>query len=250
MVALVLLIPTLTACQARAQMLAGPEREGDPVLVELFTSQGCSSCPPADTLLRQLDKRKDVIPLAFHVDYWNDLGWQDPFSSPKWTNRQRRYARSFEDNRIYTPQLVVHGRAHTVGSAASRVRRAIHDVKDPSLKVTLDATTSWNGEQLTLDITSQAAAAPDEPLQLLVAVYENGLVTQVPRGENAGRQLTNDRIVRRLQSIGTLDSAKAFAEKVDVKLDPSWQQVGAVLFVQGTKSMAIYRVKALGERSP
>lgn len=82
-----------------------------PVVLELFTSQGCNSCPPADRLLAELGRRDDVVALSFHVDYWNDLGWDDPFSSPRWSHRQQTYGHELP-SRIYTPQLVVHGRQH------------------------------------------------------------------------------------------------------------------------------------------
>src|ERR1700681_1033381 len=102
-----------------------------PVVVELFTSQGCSSCPPADRLLSRLqgDSRTagTVIPLAFHVDYWNRLGWSDPFSSAAWSERQMTYAKALHSNRIYTPQLVVGGRAECVGSEERQVMRRIHE---------------------------------------------------------------------------------------------------------------------------
>ena len=101
-----------------------PQRAGDaaggPVLLELFTSQGCSSCPPADRLLTRLagDRKLagQVIPLSFHVDYWDYIGWQDPFASPRWSERQRQYGRAFHSNRVYTPQLVINGRTECVGS--------------------------------------------------------------------------------------------------------------------------------------
>jgi hypothetical protein len=95
---------------------AAPAPEASPIIIELFTSQGCSSCPPADRLLKRLAGDPRVIPLSFHVDYWNYIGWTDPFSSKRWSERQQGYARAFRSNRIYTPQLVVSGRTGASGS--------------------------------------------------------------------------------------------------------------------------------------
>src|SRR6185295_6297026 len=96
-----------------------------PIVVELFTSQGCSSCPPADRLLSTLRSDPRVVPLAFHVDYWNYIGWTDPFSSARWSQRQQAYARAFASNRIYTPQLVVNGTSECVGSNEGEGRQRI-----------------------------------------------------------------------------------------------------------------------------
>src|SRR5271170_848625 len=110
---------------------AGDSRPDEgPVVIELFTSQGCSSCPPADELLSRLAREgglggRKLAPLAFHVDYWNELGWADPFSTPAWTARQQAYARSLGDDRVYTPELVVAGGAGMVGSQSGRVAEAI-----------------------------------------------------------------------------------------------------------------------------
>lgn len=101
--------------------------QGSPIIVELFTSQGCSSCPPADRFLTELAAREEfeIIPLSFHVDYWNYIGWTDPFSSPAWSDRQRHYARSFGGNRVYTPQMVVNGRWEGVGSNRREIARLL-----------------------------------------------------------------------------------------------------------------------------
>src|SRR5690606_23106952 len=110
----------LLACAAtQAGEPAASPSTAPPAVVEPFTSQGCSSCPPADALLPRLDDAAgplEVVALAYHVDYWNDLGWRDPLSSPRWSERQRRYARRLPSGRVYTPQLVVAGREHVVGS--------------------------------------------------------------------------------------------------------------------------------------
>src|SRR3954451_12913119 len=124
----------------------GPSIPGDRVaVVELFTSQGCSSCPPADRLLSQLSRdpryQGKVIPLSFHVDYWNSLGWQDPYSSSRWSQRQQQYAaRVFHTNRIYTPQAVVNGRSECVGNSDEQVLGRINDAlnAEPAGRVSLE----------------------------------------------------------------------------------------------------------------
>ncbi|MGH7092862.1 MAG: DUF1223 domain-containing protein [Stellaceae bacterium] len=103
-----------------------------PVVVELFTSQGCSSCPPADALLRELARRPDIIALGYHIDYWNGLGWKDPLSTPEATARQRAYARRFDNGQIYTPQMIVDGTREMVGSDRAAVLAAIGDGTRPA----------------------------------------------------------------------------------------------------------------------
>src|SRR3954467_1004983 len=132
-----------------------PPAEG-PVVLELFTSQGCSSCPPAERLLSKLAAAgtlgdRTVAPLAFHVDYWNDLGWADPFSLPAWTERQHQYARALGGNRVYTPELVVGGATGMVGSDASAVRQAIQRAARPAK---LAATAAWSAGSVTVNATA------------------------------------------------------------------------------------------------
>jgi hypothetical protein len=218
------LLVLLLSC-ARAEGDARPAKlvEG-PLVVELFTSQGCSSCPAADRLLSKLARAgkvgdRVIAPLSFHVDYWNDLGWSDPFSLPAWTERQRDYARVLEDDRVYTPELVVGGARGVVGSNLVAVSGAIQRAARPAL---LAATATWADDTLTV-----AATAPGDA-DVWVAVWEDGTSTKVVRGENAGEQLGSDRVVRRLERVA---SAGQRAQTV-VKLDPRWRAVGAVAFAQ------------------
>jgi hypothetical protein len=192
---------------------------GGAIVLELFTSQGCSSCPPADRLLTELTSavhERPVIALAFHVDYWNDLGWRDPFSSSAATERQERYA-SVLGRGLYTPQLVVNGRAHVVGSQRGEVERAIASAR---LVPGLAASAQLQGSALYV-----AASAPSGT-RAIVAIVEDALQTEVRAGENAGARLLNDRVVR------------AFAPLADgraiVSLDPSWhrERLSAVVLAQ------------------
>jgi hypothetical protein len=206
-----------------------------PLVIELFTSQGCSSCPPADALLARLAGAgslgdRALAPLSFHVDYWNDLGWADPYSSPAWTERQRRYARSIEDGRVYTPQLVVGGAAGMVGSNVAAVTDAIQRAAHPAR---LAATARWTAAAVTVDVTAAApAAAPAIPddAEVWVAIWEDRTSTAVPRGENAGETLVSERVVRHLERI----AAAGQNASVSIRLDPAWHAAGAVAFAQRT----------------
>jgi len=187
------------------------------VVVELFTSQGCSSCPPADQLISQLAKnRGQVIPLAFHVDYWDHLGWRDPFSSRLWTQRQMMYVRAFHLNSAYTPQFVVNG-------ARQSIEEASH--AKPAGSVTLDVVR----DAANIKATIRADAPPNSDIVLVV--FENNVSTRIERGENEGRSTTDDAIVRKLLRVqnGT----------VTVPVDPSWKHLGVVVFLQDRTTLAI-----------
>jgi hypothetical protein len=200
---------------------AGPE---GPIVLELFTSQGCSSCPPADRLLSRLASAgvvgdRAVAPLSFHVDYWNDGGWSDPYSLPAWTERQRQYSEKLGDNRVYTPELVIGGASGVVGSNAAKVTQAVQRAARPAL---LAATAAWSKEAVT--ITAQAPGDAD----VWVAVWQDGTSTSVRGGENSGATLGSDRVVRRLERVAAAGQRGSTA----VKLDPGWRASGAVAFAQ------------------
>lgn len=185
-----------------------PDTTAAPVVLELFTSQGCSSCPPADRLLSELGRRygEAVIPLSFHVDYWNDLGWADPFSREAWSARQARYAGQLKDGGVYTPQLVLQGQTALVGSHATRVRQQLDALRTQPLgtRVILTPTPGSAGTRALTVHVEVLRSLPARTLDVVVVVFENGLVTNVVRGENARRQLRNDYVVRHLEPAGTL----------------------------------------------
>lgn len=212
-----------------------------PVVAELFTSQGCSSCPPADRLLRALAERApagvQVIPLAFHVDYWDRLGWPDPFARPSWTARQRDYGVALGNgSRIYTPQLVLDGRGDCVGSDPDAVARELARAAERAPEVDLAATLLDRGDTLTVEVVATPRRALHGPLRLLAAVFDNGHVTAVGRGENARRSLHNDFVVRVLTPLaerrGTVRSP--FRGRARIAIEPSWRRasLGVVVFVQ------------------
>jgi hypothetical protein len=179
-------------------VLAGvPARAADaPVVVELFTSQGCSSCPPADKLLGELAERPDVLALAYHVDYWDRLGWKDPFSSREATERQERYRRLLGLDTVYTPQIVVDGHWQAVGSEAGAVEAAIRDAGHSGATVRVALAVA--------DGRAQVTVGPGAGAVVLVG-FDRRHTTRVRRGENAGRLATDVDVVGGFAEIGRLD---------------------------------------------
>lgn len=179
---------------------AAPATSPDGVaVVELFTSEGCSSCPPADRLLSDfVDEaaRRDfrIYALAFHVDSWDRLGWRDRFADAGFSDRQREYATRLGERRISTPQVVVNGRVSMVGSDRSAVRRAVGQALQRPAEVAIDLTI----EEIApthLEIAVTASASPN-PVLVQIAVVESDLVSEVTAGENRGRELHHDNVVR------------------------------------------------------
>ena len=168
-----------------------------PVVVELFTSQGCSSCPPADAVLRDLAGREDVIALSHHVDYWDYIGWKDPFARHEATERQRAYSRVLELSFIYTPQMVIDGRYDVVGSRRGQVMSTIgisSEIRKPA-QVEIDAAQGR--------IVIPAGERPETPCSVFLAYFDSAHETAVERGENGGRKLINANVVRSFERIGT-----------------------------------------------
>ena len=202
------------------------------VVVELFTSQGCSSCPPADALISKLaQNRGQVIPLAFHVDYWDRLGWRDPFSSREWTARQMMYVRSFALNGAYTPQAVVNGSRQFVGSSASAMQKAIDDASraKPVGSIALDF--ARHGAKVDGSIRADAPAGSD----VVLILFQDGVTTKIERGENEGQTVTDNAIVRRIVRVGS----GALTKNISLDADPGWKNLGVVGFVQDRSTLAI-----------
>jgi hypothetical protein len=172
-----------------------------PVVVELFTSQGCSSCPPADAFLTDLaHQRGDVLPLAFHVTYWDYLGWKDPYAFDAATARQRDYARHLDDDGVYTPQMVVDGTTSFVGSNRSDGLKAIAG----AARKTVPLSVARNGGALLVTVgTGVGDGAGAGKAQVLLVGFDPAHQTPVGRGENGGRTLLESNIVRSLTSIGS-----------------------------------------------
>lgn len=220
-----------------------------PVVVELFTSEGCSSCPPADALLAKLDQQgrlgnAEIIALEEHVDYWDQLGWRDPFSSSQWTQRQQDYAAAFRNDGVYTPQMVVDGRAEFVGSSQSSARSAIVEAsRVTKAEVALSGiTVSPQQAHLKVDVKMLPDPASKEA-KVWLAVTESGLHSDVKHGENAGEDLHHAAVVRSLRKIADAKpgEADAYSGELDVPLDSAWQRqnIRLVVFVQDSKSLHI-----------
>ncbi len=185
----------LGAWQATGQ--GAPEKGRTPVLVELFTSEGCSDCPPADALLERLDKTQfvpgaEAIVLSEHVTYWDRLGWQDPFSLLEATARQQHYAEQFDLNDVYTPQAVVDGSAQMVGSSASKLTRAVAEAAaQPTIALQIE-NAHWENGVASFSVRGQAPAHS----KLVAALAADATHSEVTRGENAGRTLHHVAVMR------------------------------------------------------
>jgi hypothetical protein len=222
-----------------------------PVVVELFTSEGCSSCPPADALLAKLYNEQpvdgaNVIALEEHVDYWDDQGWRDPFSSFEWTIRQQEYAEVFRSGSVYTPQMVVDGQAEFVGSRrgqsvkeiAEESRRAKTDIS-----VIADQPSPDKAEKYSIRIGKLAGGSKGDVAEVWLAVAENNLQSAVTRGENAGEHLSHTSVLRTLRKIGMADADKeeSFEGSANVRWNSAWKRENTriIVFLQERKSRRI-----------
>jgi len=218
-----------------------------PVVVELFTSEGCSSCPAADEVARTLEATQpvpgaEVIVLGEHVDYWNRLGWKDPFSAAAFSERQRQYAGVFPEG-SYTPQAVVNGRYELVGSRRAELSQRIAEAaRAPRAAVALSRPTATT---LAVRVGSLPPGTP--ATEVLLALTETGLATQVGRGENAGRLLHHAAVVRALRPLGAVGADGTFAATVPLTLATGWQpaHLWAVVLVQERVSRRIVGVGTL-----
>ena len=195
----------LPAVLAVALAFSGCAGATPPVVVELFTSEGCNSCPPADEHLFELRRRDDVIALAWHVDYWDWLGWRDRFSDPRFGDRQRAYARRL-GTPVYTPQLVISGTHEAVGSAKQQIEIAIRRAR-PASADAVSITALWKESGL-LEITLGEGVARAPHMVHAVSFLDEAR-TRVTAGENAGRTLRHANIVETWQTVGTWDGAPA-----------------------------------------
>ena len=169
-------------------------------VVELFTSQGCSSCPPADVVLRKLveeyaARETPVYALSFHVDYWNYIGWKDPYSDARFSERQRAYAGRLQ-SRVYTPQMVVNGKTEFVGSREGEARQSVRSALKRSSKATVNAEATLKEDQVHVEFSTSAARGV-----VNIALVERNISTQVKRGENRNRTLRHDNVVRAFRQV-------------------------------------------------
>jgi hypothetical protein len=180
-----------------------PSWAGSPVVVELFTSQGCSSCPPADEYLGELTQRADIIPLAFHVDYWNYIGWTDPFASKQMTHRQKAYSRALGQRYIYTPEMVVNGTTQEVGSNRRGVEALIEAARKEKQTGPAISLTREDKGKIRLRIGAAAPHAAKEIATVWLVKFDREHRTTVAVGENEGRTLTDYNAVRTLHQLGS-----------------------------------------------
>jgi len=233
-----------------------------PVLVELFTSEGCSSCPPADALLARLVSSPagagaEIIALKQHVDYWNRLGWIDRFSSPAFSQRQAEYAQVFGRGSVYTPQMVVDGQEEFVGSDEAKARPAIvRASRVPKARVQLKLirqTSVAAGEvRLRVHIVDLPEGTPGDTAEVFLAITQDNLSSQVSRGENAGRKLAHTAVVRDLRRVARFDPLREFTAEFQVPVSSDWkfEDLRAVVFVQEQHSRHVLgaaQVRLLGE---
>lgn len=221
------IILALFSCSAKAQ-------DGLAV-VELFTSQGCSSCPPADRVLSEIqtqatDRKLEVYVLSFHVDYWNRLGWDDPYSSPEFSRRQRTYANVMGSDRVYTPQMIVNGAEEFVGSRKSTALSAINDSlkQKPRIKVSLPSVKSIGDGKVKVDYQMSNLA---EKQVLNFALVHTPKANAVPRGENGGRKLEHVNVVRAYKTIALTDQSGSI--QLEVPSDVQLSSAKVIAYVQG-----------------
>lgn len=212
--------------QAAAPENAAPqEARRGPVLLELFTSQGCSACPPADKLLASLAGREDLLVLSFHVSYWDHMGWADPFAIPASTRRQRGYARTMRSRSIYTPQMVVQGFAAAVGSDEAKIDAL---VREAAPTVALEIAREM-GSVERISVTIPEIAVASGPMELWAVVFASADGRFVPQGENAGHMLQHANVVRHAGIVAVVERTPAL-----VQFDrPDMPADGVALILQG-----------------
>lgn len=171
-----------------------------PVVVELFTSEGCNSCPPADAYLGELAKRPGILALAWHVDYWDYIGWKDPFAQHQFTQRQHAYSRSLDQRYVYTPQMVINGRLQGIGSERDVIEKLIAEAQQQATAGAAQAPrVTVKGDDVHVE------GGPAEPSVVWAAWFDPQHWTAVERGENAGRRLGEFNVVRKWAELGRYD---------------------------------------------
>lgn len=197
-------------------------------VVELFTSQGCSSCPPADALLTSLAEREDVVALAYHVDYWDYIGWEDTFGAKDFSDRQRGYAKSWGSTRIFTPQMVINGGEGVVGSRRDEVHDAVTSAQLP-LPVSLVA----HGEMLKLDVPADATL---EDATIWLVRYLDRADVAIDKGENAGKTMVYTQVVVDRQPVGMWEAAAGAQIKLPLEQFAGEDNGGLAILIQAERN--------------
>lgn len=221
-----------------------PDNQGF-VLLELFTSQGCSSCPSADRLVERtvLDARKSgkkIFALSYHVDYWDKLGWKDPYSQAQFTKRQYDYADWLNSDNVYTPQIVVNGQEEFVGSDDKKLSRAIDKIQDKTTEIRFDfKNIEWKNNEIDLEINLSDFPNNSE---LNVALISKITENYIPRGENEGLKLKGANVVRVLQKV--LSSSLQFKTSLPVPKDMEKQNAQIIAFIQDKQTHKVLGIGA------
>src|SRR5262245_24359033 len=234
-----------------------------PVIVELFTSEGCSSCPPADAVLAELQKTQpvagaEVIALSEHVDYWNYIGWSDPFSSAAFSARQEAYSQAFGQERIYTPQMVVDGQAEFVGNSMNKAREAIAKAAgSPKADVRISTKKTKTEKdnraiRLGVSVKNVPPITKGDVAEVILVITEDNLSSNVTRGENSGRKLAHTAVVREMRSLGRVDPAKAFDSETTMTIAKGWKRddLRVVVFVQERAHRSVLGAAVLNLAAP
>ncbi len=212
-----------------------PMATAAPVVLELFTSEGCSSCPPADRVLSEIvDETRidgiEIIPLGWHVDYWNNLGWTDRFSKAEYTQRQRGYARAGNRTSVFTPEAVLNGLGGINGSDRPRILHAARILSEKS-KVEVKVSPSFTSAQserlnVAIEISGEISVRDEDPVQIVVLITEDNLSSAVKRGENSGRSLQHDGVVRFVKQAEVIQNQPVLPYKIEFGLDwnPEWKR--------------------------
>jgi hypothetical protein len=243
------MVETTMAESMDKTVLAQPAAPKNPLLIELFTSQGCSSCPPAEAVLNtwgmDLFKAGKALPLAFHVDYWDNIGWKDPFSSPLFTARQRAYADALGDSSLYTPEMVVEGRVGFVGSDRSRAQQETAVTPGSSARLTLAIHRGLHS--VVVKSTASFPSNTDSGFfpKLYAVIFENGLSTHVLSGENQGRNLSENFVVRNLKELNSSKNNDSLMGQAVVPLEANWvrNHLGVAVFAQDQTTQKILGIR-------
>jgi len=248
--AVVVLLLSMAHAHLSAESRAkAPDSAATPILVELFTSEGCSDCPPADDLLARLDRSQPVagaqlIVLSEHVDYWNDIGWKDPYSSHAYSERQSAYARRFGLDGVYTPQMVVDGKFQFVGSDERRAVTAAEKAAK-ELKIRMSLSGAHLESETALSVHLDAGQLPSiakRPASVLVVIADERDESHVIGGENGGRTLRHVAVLRRIKQVGSLDRANGLSEDVSIEIPRRDERMRLIAFAQDEEDGTIWGV--------
>jgi hypothetical protein len=238
-----LLAACLLPVYASAAECSAKSGELNTPLLELYTSEGCSSCPPADKWLSELKGTHKIVPLAFHVDYWDYIGWKDRFARPDFSARQRLAAAQNASTFVYTPQVIVNGRDFRNWRQDSNLESAIYHYRQPA-RAQLGLTLATSTEQASLKVSAQTRYGKEA--DVYIAVYENNLKSQVNAGENSGRELKHDYVVREWFGPYPLGNEHAWQRTIPLKAEWKNRDAGVAAFIQNRRSGEVLQALKLG----